>query len=98
MVSDVQMNASTLEVMRTPERRTSSSGAPASAASPPEAAKQKLMRRPSLRTTALDHTQDDPQPQSHVRRGSGASSSSDSLVVRFICVDDLPSSNPCRDL
>ena len=79
------MNASTLEVMRTPERRASTGASNAPAVASPPDSKQKVMRRPSLRTTAMDHAVTD-EPQSsagHVRRGSGASSS-DSLVVGFL--------------
>lgn len=81
-MSDIQMNASTLEVMRTPERRTSSTSLGATATtvmSPPDASKQKVMRRPSLRTTAMDQTiSTDTHQSAHIRRDS---SSSDSLVV-----------------
>jgi hypothetical protein len=97
MVSDVQMNASTLEVMRTPERRGSASAAAALSTPPPGGgagagqgeAKPKMLRRPSLRTAALEpaaaaHA----EPMNHVappiRRGSGGSASADSLVAEAL--------------
>lgn len=81
MVSDVQMHASTLEVMRTPDRRGSATASTVADSASPEI-KQQVMRRPSLRSTAMDQVSKE-EPAPSVRRGSG-SSSSDVLVAEAL--------------